>query len=164
MSVSLIAALGVRTRVIGTEGRLPWRLPGDMKHFTDLTKGKPVVMGRKTWESIPEKRRPLEERTNIVITRDEHYSAPGALVCHSLDEALRVASASPGGSETMVIGGGEIYREALPFADRLYLTLVEDDAQGDALFPDYIAFGKTLSSEAREENGIRYTFVALKKP
>ena len=123
--------------VIGREGGLPWRLSTDLKRFKQDTMGKPVVMGRKTWESFP--RRPLPGRLNIVVTRDPIFRAEGAEVAHSLDEALTLARirsrCAAGADEICVIGGGEIYRQALPLADRLHVTHVLASFEGDTVFP-----------------------------
>lgn len=129
MNISIIVAMATN-RVIGHENRLPWHLPADLQHFKQITMGKPILMGRKTWESIG---RPLPGRTNIVITRDESYSADGCVVVHSLDAALEAARDS---DEIMVIGGAEFYRQVLPRASTLYLTLVEGEFEGDAFFPE----------------------------
>ncbi len=118
-----------RNGVIGRNGDLPWRLPADLKHFKAMTMGKPIVMGRKTWESIG---KPLPGRENIVVTRDRGYVAPGGRVSHTLDEALAAAGAVP---EIMVIGGAQLYALAMPRATRLYLTRVDADISGDTLFP-----------------------------
>ena len=120
-----------RNGAIGKDGDLPWRLSDDLKHFKATTLGKPVVMGRRTWESIG---RPLPGRTNIVITRDTAYTAEGCVVVHSLDEAIRAAGEA---AEVMIIGGGEIYREALPSVDRIYMTLVHARIEGDTFFPEF---------------------------
>ncbi len=132
MIVALVVAMG-ENRVIGKAGGLPWHIPGDLKLFKKTTMGKPIIMGRKTWESLG---RALPGRTNIVISRDPAYSAEGAEVARSLDQALAVAAALSG-EEIMVIGGAEIYRLALPKADRLYLTEVALKPDGDAFFPDF---------------------------
>ena len=134
--VAMIAAMS-RNRVIGVNNRLPWYLPEDLKRFKSLTLGKPLVMGRKTFESIG---RALPGRLNIVITRDSHYQREGIRVCHSLDEALQLADHQAlidGADEIMVMGGGEIYRQALAVADRLHLTEVDVEVEGDAFFPDF---------------------------
>lgn len=135
MIISLIAAL-TENRVIGKNNDLPWHLPDDMKYFMQTTKGHYVIMGRKNWESIPEKFRPLPNRTNLVVTRQADFHAPGATVVHSLAEALDLARAA-GQTETFVIGGAEIYRLALPFANRLYLTEIKTQLAGDTYFPEY---------------------------
>lgn len=136
MIVALIAAVA-DNRVIGRDGRLPWYLPGDLKYFRAVTMGKPVVMGRKTWESM---NRPLPGRTNIVITRRAGYRAEGARVVPDLQSALELAqqvAAADGVDEILVIGGAEIYRMALPLADRLYLTEVHAAVEGDVYFPEW---------------------------
>lgn len=134
-----------RNRVIGANGGLPWRMPSDLKRFKALTMGKPVVMGRKTWESLP--RKPLPGRPNIVVTRQAGYEAPGAIVTETLGEALRQARAVAT-DEIAVIGGAEIFNELLPFADRIYLSEIDIDAQGDRYFPVFPAGEwKEISSE-----------------
>jgi dihydrofolate reductase len=135
MKISLIAALA-RNRVIGQDGHLPWRLPADLKRFRSLTRGHAIIMGRKTWDSLG---RPLPERLNIVVSRNPTFQPVGATPAASLDEALALAgaSSSPNRSECFVIGGAEIYRLALPLANRLHLTWVELDATGDAWFPEW---------------------------
>ncbi len=133
--IALIVAVG-RNGVIGADGDLPWRLKDDMKHFVDTTRGKPVIMGRKTWESFP--RRPLPGRANLVVTRDYDYSAMGAHVFASLGVALasgRCIARMGGFDELMVIGGGAVYAATLPMADVLYLTEVDAEPEGDAVFP-----------------------------
>lgn len=129
--IALVLAVA-RNGVIGRNGGLPWRISSDLKRFKETTLGKPVIMGRKTWESLP--RKPLSGRRNIVITRDPRYEAEGAEVVGGLDEALACAAQS-GGDEICIIGGAEIYRQALPLADRLYLTEVDLAPEGDAYFP-----------------------------
>jgi len=133
LTVTLVVAIA-EGGIIGREGGLPWRLSTDMKRFKAVTMGHPVVMGRRTWESLP-KRQALPGRTNIVVTRDPGYRAEGAIVAHSLDEALEVASRSPGGEEIQVIGGGQIYRDVLGRADRLDVTHVLAQVDGDTRFP-----------------------------
>lgn len=128
MIVSLVAALSTN-RVIGRDGGLPWRLPDDLKHFKRLTVDHTVVMGRKTFDEIG---RPLANRRNVVITRNPAFRPTGVHVVGTLDEALALAA---GEDEVFVIGGGEIYRLALPRADRLYLTVVHADVDGDTWFP-----------------------------
>src|SRR3989344_3467618 len=139
--ISLVVAIG-HNNVIGKDNGLLWHLPDDLKRFKALTKGHPVIMGRKTWESLPEKYRPLPGRTNIVITRDVTYEAPGAIIAHSFEEVCAAAKEVEGSEEICVIGGGEIYRMALPFATRLYLTLVDDPTPGSVTFPEYAEFTK----------------------
>jgi len=122
-----------RNGVIGSHGTLPWRMPSDLKRFKALTMGKPVIMGRKTWESLPKK--PLPGRVNIVVTRQAGYSAPGAVVVTTPQEALRQAAAQ-NPEEIAVIGGAEIFAALLPFADRLYLSEIDLEAKGETVFPE----------------------------
>lgn len=129
--ITLIVAVA-RNGVIGAEGGMPWHLPADLAHFKRLTIGKPVLMGRRTWESIG---KPLPQRRNLVLTRDAHWQAEGAERVGSIDEALQ-RIAGTGASELMVIGGAEVYRQALPEAGRIYLTLVHAEPEGDTRFPD----------------------------
>ncbi len=128
--LTLIAALA-RNGVIGRDNQLPWHLPADLRFFKQTTMGKPLLMGRRTWEAIG---RPLPGRRMIVLSRDPGCHAPGCVVAHSLEEALAIAGAVP---EIMVIGGAMLYRQTLPLAGRLYLTRVDADAPGDAWFPDW---------------------------
>ena len=131
MRVTLVVA-GAENGVIGRDGGMPWRLSTDMKRFKARTMGKPVVMGRKTWESFP--KRPLPGRHNIIVTRDPAYAAEGASVVASLDAALALAR-TEGAEEACVIGGGEIYAAALPLADRLDVTHILAKIDGDTRFP-----------------------------
>ena len=159
--LALIAACA-RGGVIGVENRLPWHLPEDMKFFRETTRGKPVIMGRKTWESLPAAFRPLPGRLNIVVSRNPGFEAPGASVVASLPEALAAA----GDAEiAFVIGGAELYRQALPLADRLVLTEIDQPYEGDAFFPD---FDRSLWHEtAREprvaESGLPFAFVTYER-
>lgn len=145
--IAIIAALSLKTRALGKGGRLLWYLPDDMRRFKELTMGHPVIMGRKTWESLPEKFRPLPGRTNIVVTRQTNYKANGATVVDSFENARAAAARAPGSDEIFVIGGGELYAAALPSANRLYLTLVDDDADADIFFPPYEQDFKIISNE-----------------
>jgi dihydrofolate reductase len=119
-------------RVIGRDGGMPWHIPADLRHFKAVTMGKPVIMGRKTFQSIG---RPLPGRTNIVVTRDGSFAPPGVTVVDSVDGALAVADAVAS-DEVMIIGGGEIYAGTLPLADRLYLTEIQMAPPGDVVFPE----------------------------
>jgi dihydrofolate reductase len=127
--ISFVVAVA-RNGVIGRDGGLPWRISSDLKRFKEITMGKPVVMGRKTWESLP--RKPLPGRRNIVITRQAGYEAPGADVVTSAEAAIALSAGAP---EIAVIGGGEIYRMFWPQVDRLYLTEVDTEVEGDTYFP-----------------------------
>ncbi len=152
VKISIIAALGVRTRAIGLRGSLLWRLPGDLPRFKTLTTGHPVIMGRKTYESIG---KALPGRTNIIISHNPEsqakdttpLSGPSAKWVGSLPEALAVARESVGSDEVFIIGGGEIYKQAISLADRLYLTLVDSDLEGDTFFPPYPYFQTKLHEE-----------------
>lgn len=155
--VALIAAVA-RNGAIGRDNSLPWRLSGDLQFFKRTTLGKPVVMGRVTFESIG---RPLPGRDNIVISRNAAWSAEGVHSAASLEEALQLArqsAAASGAEEVMVIGGGQIYRQALPRAERIYLTEVDAEVEGDAFFPAlgdcWVESGRTCypASERDEYN------------
>ena len=130
--ISMVVAVS-RNGVIGNEGGLPWRIPSDLRRFREITMGKPVIMGRKTWESLP--RRPLPGRRNIVITRQPDYAAEGAEIVRSAGAALALCAHDP---EVSVIGGGEIYALLWPLAHRLYLTEVDMEAEGDTHLPQVL--------------------------
>ena len=163
MIISLIAAMG-KNRVIGNKGKLPWHMPADMKYYRDKKKGKTIIMGRKTFDSMGNK--PLPNRTNIIITHDTDYKAEGAIVVHSADEALKEAE-KYNIEEVMVIGGSEIYKAFLPRANRIYLTIIEGVFEGDAFFPEYdITEWKETSYEEHErdkDNPYDYRFVVLER-
>lgn len=156
----VIAAIA-RNGVIGQDNRLPWHLPEDLVHFKALTTGHAVIMGRKTWESLPPKFRPLPGRTNIVVTRDAAYRADGALVTASLPAAIAAA----GANDAFAIGGAEIYAQALALADRLELTEVDAVYPGDAYFPDFRrdAWLETARETHRAANGLDYAFVSYRR-
>jgi len=145
-------------RVIGIANRLPWRLPADLQHFKRLTLGHHIVMGRKTWESLPGK---LPGRPHVVITRDPAYRAEGALVVHSLEAAL---AAAEGDSEIFFIGGENLYRQALALADRLYLTEIRQDFAGDAWFPEFErSVWRESERHSEATDGLEYDFVVYDK-
>ncbi len=156
MRLSLIAAMSAH-RVIGRDNSLPWKLPADWKHFKNLTMGHHLLMGRKTFESIG---RPLPGRTTVVITRQSGYSPTGVLVAHSIEQALQLAAQD---SEVFVAGGAEIYRQMLPRVDRIYLTSIDKDFEGDTFFPDFDESDWQLISqenrEPDEKNAYPYTFL-----
>lgn len=135
--LALIAALGEHTRAIGRDGALLWHIPDDLKHFKALTSGHAVIMGRKTWESLPPRFRPLPNRVNIIVTGNQDFTAKGAIVTHSVEEAFKAGEMQSSSDTVFVIGGGILYREALPYADTLYLTLIEGNEEGDVYFPPY---------------------------
>ncbi len=148
--------------VIGAEGRIPWRIREDMQRFKALTIGKPCIMGRKTWDSLPQK--PLPGRTNIVVTRDSHFAAAGAVVAHNFDGALTIA-AGENPNEIMIIGGAEIYAAALPCADVVYLTEVHADVAGEARLGsfDRDVWQETSREEHATREGLAYSFVTLRR-
>ena len=134
MIISLIAAVA-KNRVIGNEGDLPWNLPSDLKKFKEITDNRPIIMGRKTWDSIG---RPLPNRDNIIISRNANLEIEGGIICLSPDEAISIAKIKAnerGCEEIMVIGGGYIYQEFMSIADKLYITEVDLEIEGDAYFP-----------------------------
>lgn len=155
----LIAALA-RNGVIGINNTLPWHLPEDMKHFREATRGKPVIMGRKTWESLPDTFRPLPGRHNIVVSRNPTYQADGATVVSSLTAAL---DAAVNADDAFVIGGAELYRQALPLARRMVLTRIEQDFEGDAHFPSFTDadWQMTRQDAHVSNNGLPFSFIEL---
>ena len=161
--VSIVVAMSAKNRAIGKKGKLLWHIPDDLKRFKRLTIGHPVIMGRKTFESIVSiLGQPLPERTNIIITRDTSYRASGCIVVHSLENALKEARVIE--NEEIFIGGGsEIYALALPFVDKLYITLVEREPLADSFFPDYTEFTKKTFEEYREHDGLAYTWITLER-
>ena len=149
--ISVIAVIGQKNE-LGNKNQLLWQVPGDLPRFKNLTMGHPIIMGRKTAESIG---RELSGRTNIVISRSGEID--------SLVKALELAKKSPGSEEIFVIGGGEIYKLAMPHVQKIYLTVVENTAEADTFFPDYSEFNKVLLDEPHEENGIVYRYLTLEK-
>lgn len=160
MRLSIIAALA-DNRVIGINNALPWKLPADMQWFRQHTLGKPVLMGRATYESIG---RLLPKRTNVILTRDPGYVLDGALVCNSIDEAINALASEP---ELMIIGGATVYEQCLPCADRLYLTFIHHDFAGDAWFPAFDSQQwqeiERTDCEPDDANPYRYSFVILER-
>jgi dihydrofolate reductase len=158
--VSLIVAMG-RNRVIGANGAIPWRLPNELQLFKRVTMGHHIIMGRKTWESVG---RLLPGRTTVIVTRKKDYAVPGALVTNSLESAL---AACGDDSEVFVIGGGELYRLALPLAHRVYLTTVEAEPAGDTHMPDFDrADWRETAAEsfaADEKHAYAYHFSVLER-
>jgi dihydrofolate reductase len=142
--ISLIVAMA-RNRVIGVENRIPWHLPNELKLFKSLTTGHHIVMGRKTYESIG---RLLPGRTSVIVTRQHDYSVPGALVAHSMRDAIDACGAE---DEVFVIGGADLFRESLPVADRLYLTTVDAEPAGDIFMPDFdLSAWREISTQSFE--------------
>jgi len=166
MIISIIAALG-RHNIIGANNALPWNLPADMEHFKELTKNKPIIMGSKTFESIG---MALPKRDNIILTRDPEYNAPDCKLADSIEKALELASEGEMGKksgEIMICGGASVYEQYLPMADKMYLTFIEHDFDGDSYFPE---FNKTEWKETKKEshkaeglNSYDYSFITLEK-
>lgn len=158
--LSLIVAAGENNE-IGKAGKMPWHLPADLRHFKTVTLGKPVIMGRRTFESIG---KPLPERRNIVVTRDQKWRTAGCEVAHSLPEALVMAAGEP---EIMLIGGGQLYREAVPRAQRIYLTRVHAEFNADTFFPTLdMAQWREIAREAHpadERNAYACSFLVLER-
>ncbi len=161
IAVILVVAMA-ENGIIGSDGKIPWRIADDMRRFKALTLGKPCIMGRKTWDSLPKK--PLPGRTNIVVTRDSSFDAPGAVVVHSLAEALARAQ-SEKAAEIAVIGGADIYAVALPHVTRIYLTEVHRAFAGDTHFPsiDGARWRETARDDHATQDGLRYSFVTLQR-
>ena len=158
--ISIVAAMA-ENRVIGRGNDLPWRLPADLKHFKALTLGKPIVMGRRTWESLPGL---LPERPHIVVTRDPDYQAEGCILVSSIEQALGAAGDAP---ELMVVGGAQLYGEMFALAGRMYLTLVHAEVEGDTYFPEFDASEwQEVARESHppdEKNAYGYTFTTLER-
>lgn len=157
--ISIIAAIDSQ-RGLGKDNKLLWYLPEDLKRFKELTTGHPVIMGRKTFESIG---KALPNRTNIVVTQNPGFSFEGVKTVSSIEEAIEEAGRSLGSEEIFVIGGGQIYSQAISKADRLYLTLVEGDFGADVFFPDYSEFTNIISEQKGESGDLKYTFLILQK-
>ncbi len=152
-TVSIIAAIS-QNLVLGKDNKLLWHVPEDFARFKKLTSGHPVIMGRKTFESIG---KPLSNRTNIIITHDENYKTAGCLVVHSLEEAIKRTK----GKEIFIIGGGQIYSQAITLADKLYLTIIKKNFTGDTYFPDYGRFKKIINKKDGKNGDLEYTFLEL---
>ena len=160
MTVSIIVAVA-KNGIIGKENDLPWCLSEDLKHFKRTTLGKPVIMGRKTYESVG---KPLPGRRNIVVSRNPSYEVEGCEVAHSIEEAVEMAAAA---DEVMVLGGGRLYADALPITDRIYLTRVDAEVEGDTRFPD-LDMGEWQEVDrwthpADEKNDFPCTFLILER-
>ncbi|MCW8926459.1 MAG: type 3 dihydrofolate reductase [Xanthomonadales bacterium] len=157
--LTLVAALG-RNRAIGLDGRMPWHLPAELQHFKRTTMGKALVMGRKTWQAIG---RPLPGRQNIVVSRNPLLEVDGIEVAGSLREALQIANSQ----EVMVIGGGQLYEQAMPLADRMVLTLIDIEPEADTWFPDWddAQWERVAEQhfEADEKNPLAYCVIELER-
>lgn len=163
--ISIIVAVA-ENNVIGKDNTLIWHLPADMKYFKEKTSGHCIITGRKNYESIPEKFRPLPNRTNIVITRQKDYPAPGAIVVGSIEEAIQKAKETKD-EEIFIIGGAEIYKQSIELADRIYLTQIHNKFDGDAFFPelDHSKWSETSKTEGiiDDKNKYPHTFLILDK-
>jgi len=181
LRISIIVAMA-ENRVIGNKGEIPWNIPGEQKRVKEITTPHPLIMGRKTHEAIG---RVLPGRLNIVVTSDQKYEVEGGVVAHSLDEALGIAKkveqeriivipAKAGIQildrveddvelEIFIFGGGKLYEQAIPLVDRLYLTIVHKNVEGDAYFPEYSEFIKEISREEKEYEGLKYTYLTLER-
>ena len=164
LHLSILVAMA-KNRVIGRNNRLPWHLTADLKHFKFLTMGQTIVMGRKTYESIG---KPLPGRANVIITRQADYEVPGAMVVHSLEDALLICEeTSNGHSENFIIGGEKLYRQALKICQRMYITEIQRDFDGDVFFPEFdrSEWEETQRDKhiAENEGGLEYHFVVLQR-
>ena len=177
MKISIIAAMDEK-RGIGKDNKIPWHISEDFKHFKNITSGHPIIMGRKTWESLPSK--PLPNRYNIIVTGDKTFNPHKNLIHHkfvncqiceglectvgySLSDAIELAKKKKGSDEIFVIGGGQIFQQAMPLADKLYLTIVQGDYQCDTFFPDYFQFKKIISEQKAQSGTYKYRFVELER-
>jgi dihydrofolate reductase len=161
--ISAIAAIGKTTRVLGKDNDLVWDIPADLERFRNMTREHPIIMGRKTWESLPAERRPLPKRTNIVVSRNADYDAPGAIVVTSVEDAIAKAKEAPGNDEIFIIGGSGIFKDGLPYTNRLCLTLVDDESEGDVHFPEYPEFTKVVEHESHPEHTPPFEYVTLER-
>ena len=158
MALNLIFARS-RNGVIGKDNTLPWHLPEDLAHFKQTTLGQPVLMGRKTWESLPSKFRPLPGRTNIVVTRQTNWQADGAVMAHAIEDALQLC---PADAQVWVIGGAEVYAQAMPLATRAVVTEVDADFEGDAVAPTFDGSWQEIERPPHTAaNGLRSSLVTL---
>lgn len=149
--IALVAALS-ENRVIGVDGKLPWHLPADLRFFKKLTVGHAIIMGRKTFDTVGH---PLPNRWNVIVTRDRQLQRSDATVVHGFDEALNVTR---GADKVFVVGGADMYRLALPFADRMYLTVVHGEFEGDTLFPEFDTAAWDLTHDERHEADARHAY------
>lgn len=162
MKISMISIIG-KNRELGKDGHLLFHIKDDMKRFRDITRGHAIIMGRKTFESKEIGGKPLPNKTNIVITRDESYMVEGTIVVNSLEEAIGKAKEIERQGEAFIIGGGQIYEQALPYSDKLYLTIVDKTVEADTFFPDYSEFKKLVFSEKHMDDGLEYEFTDLER-
>lgn len=155
--ISIIAAISGKNLAIGKDNKLLWRIPEDLKRFKELTTGHLVIMGRRTFESIGG---PLPNRINIVVTVDKTFEVSGCVICHSIEEAIEIAKEKEQ-DKIFIIGGGKVYEETIGLVDRLFLTIVEGEFEGDTFFPDYSGFTKIVSEKSGESGGYKFRFLEL---
>jgi dihydrofolate reductase len=158
-TISAIAAIG-KNRELGKSGKLPWHIPEELKFFKRVTTGHPIIMGRKTHESIG---RALPRRTNIIITRNSEYQAQGCIVVSSVENAITEAEKHEGAEEIFIIGGGEIYKLSWKYINKLYLTKVDASFDADVYFPEYSSFSKVLAEDKRKSSKYSFTIYELEK-
>jgi dihydrofolate reductase len=162
--INIIVAVSANN-VIGKGNDLPWHLPKEFKYFKETTKGSTVIMGRKCWESLPQKFRPLPNRLNVVLTKDKDYEADGAIVAHDLESTLKAFKNSS--SDIFIIGGAEIYKQSLIYADKLYLTRILSDVEGDVYLEGFFNEEEwdetSVDGIEHEENGLKYKFLVYTK-
>lgn len=154
--ISAVAAIG-ENRELGKNNQLLWRIPEDLKRFRAITRGHPIIMGRKTFESIG---RPLPRRTNIIITRNADFKAEGCIIVGSVEEAIAKAKEFDN-EEIFIIGGGEIYKQAMPMIDKLYLTVVKGSKEADVFFPDYSEFSRVIKEENSQFENYKVLYIEL---
>lgn len=160
MTISIIAAIG-KNRELGYGKDLIWKIPNDLARFKTVTSGHPIIMGRKTYESIG---RILPDRTNIIITRNSEFKVDGAVIVNSLEQAIEKAKGEHGSDEIFIIGGSQIFNQAIKIADKLYLTKINSEAPlADVFFPEYPEFIKETFREAHEDDSLQYEFVNLER-
>jgi dihydrofolate reductase len=161
MIISMIAAIG-KNRELGKDNKLLWHLKEDFQRFKNLTSGNVVIMGRKTYDSLPEKNKPLPNRINIIISRNKSWSPLGSYVYNSLEEAI--LEAKKFNKEIFIIGGASVYEQGIKYADKLYLTVIDKEyPDADAFFPDYPEFKKIIFEEKHQEKDLVYRFIDLVK-
>ncbi len=157
--LSIIVVIG-KNREIGCNNKLLWNIPEDMARFKKLTTGHPVIMGQATFESIG---KALPNRSNIVLTKDKKFKAKNCQIAYSINESIELAKKASGGEESFIIGGGQIYKQMIDLADKLYLTIVDDAPRADTYFPKYDKFKNIIKEQTVETDNIKYTFLELSK-
>lgn len=157
--LSIIAVIG-KNHELGKDNKLLWHIPGDLARFKRITDGHPVIMGRKTFQSIG---KPLSNRSNIVISSDPAFHAAGIIIVDSLQHAIKSAKKFPGHEEIFVIGGGSVYKQAIESVDKLYLTIVNATAEADTFFPNYDSFKKIIADELQVRDDYSFRYVTIER-